>query len=414
MSDVIESLKAPFPWFGGKRRAAHLIWPRLGDVPNYVEPFFGSGAVLLNRPHVPGNEIVNDLDCYVANAWRAIRADPVAVAELCDWPVNEADLHARHRWLHARAEFRRRMENDPDYYDARIAAWWVWGISCWIGDNFCRPARQDSMPNVAGSKGVARKVPYLTTGGQVVARKVPGARGGRINAARSGNTQGESLGVRPSGAAPAEPLEELQRAGRGPDSSLVDVASAVPHDGREGRGPESAVPAIPRQLPAIVGTYKALESHRGEPIGKGVAKVQGEALCEWMASLSDRLRFTKVCCGDWTRVVTKAATFGQGMTAVLLDPPYDAGDSYDDVYGDLSRGVSAKVREWAIENGANPLLRIAMCGYEGEHAMPSDWECVSWKATGGYGNQSENKNRLRERIWFSPACLKPEPTLFDL
>ena len=100
------------------------------------------------------------------------------------------------------------------------------------------------------------------------------------------------------------------------------------------------------------------------------------------------------------------------MTAVFLDPPYDAGDTHDDVYGDLSRGVSGKVREWAIENGSNPLLRIALCGYEGEHQMPADWECVAWKATGGYGNQSGNENSKRERIWFSPACIKPQAELF--
>jgi site-specific DNA-adenine methylase len=43
-------MKAPFPWFGGKSRAAHLVWERFGNVPNYVEPFAGSLAVLLSRP----------------------------------------------------------------------------------------------------------------------------------------------------------------------------------------------------------------------------------------------------------------------------------------------------------------------------------------------------------------------------
>ena len=38
------ALRAPFPWFGGKRRVAPEVWERFGDVPNYVEPFFGSGA----------------------------------------------------------------------------------------------------------------------------------------------------------------------------------------------------------------------------------------------------------------------------------------------------------------------------------------------------------------------------------
>jgi hypothetical protein len=59
-------------------------------------------------------------------------------------------------------------------------------------------------------------------------------------------------------------------------------------------------------------------------------------------------------------------------------------------------------------------MRIALCGYEGEHEMPDSWECVPWKARGGYSSQGENaarENTYRERIWFSPHCLKL-PTLF--
>jgi DNA adenine methylase len=331
-------MKAPFPWFGGKSRAADIIWPRLGNVPNYVEPFCGSCAVLLARPHAPGNEIVNDRDAYVANAWRAMKMGGGEVAEMCDWPVNESDLHARHRWLHGRAEFRERMANDPELYDARIAAWWIWGLSCWIGDNFCRPRAQAATPHLSGGKGVARQIPHLSGG------------------------------------------------------------MGVDHD-------------VPDQIPNIVGTYNARTSHRGQPNGKGVAKFQADALETWFAILEERLRFTKVCCGDWSRVVTKAATWGQGLTGVLLDPPYDT-DGHGDVYGELSRGVSAPVRAWAIENGENPLLRIALCGYESEHEMPATWECVAWKAAGGYGSQSGNQNANRERIWFSPHCLRPELDLF--
>lgn len=63
-----EILKAPFPWFGGKSMVADIVWQRFGHVPNYIEPFFGSGAVLLGRPHSPGIETVNDLDCMVDKA----------------------------------------------------------------------------------------------------------------------------------------------------------------------------------------------------------------------------------------------------------------------------------------------------------------------------------------------------------
>lgn len=91
--------KAPFPWFGGKRRVAPIVWARFGDIKNYVEPFFGSGAVLLGRPDfdagVPPLETVNDKDGFVSNFWRAVQTAPDEVAHYADWPVNENDLHAR-------------------------------------------------------------------------------------------------------------------------------------------------------------------------------------------------------------------------------------------------------------------------------------------------------------------------------
>ena len=82
----MSALRAPFPWFGGKRRVAPEVWERFGDVPNYVEPFFGSGAVLLGRPakHAAKIETVNDLDGFVANFWRSVAHDPEATAR---WPT---------------------------------------------------------------------------------------------------------------------------------------------------------------------------------------------------------------------------------------------------------------------------------------------------------------------------------------
>jgi len=64
------TLKAPFPWFGGKSRAASLVWQRFGEVRNYVEPFAGSLAVLLGNPAPGCIETVNDKDCYLANFLR--------------------------------------------------------------------------------------------------------------------------------------------------------------------------------------------------------------------------------------------------------------------------------------------------------------------------------------------------------
>ena len=288
-------LRAPFPWFGGKSRVADLVWERFGDVANYVEPFFGSGAVLLARPHEPRIETVNDLDCMLANFWRAVQSDPDAVAKWCDWPVNEADLHARHLWLvEGLPAHRERMMTEPDYFDAKIAGWWVWGICQWIGSGWCAETHQKKQRPHVGNAGIG-------------------------------------------------------------------VHRKRPHVGNAGMG----------------GLFE---------------------------DLTARLRRVRVCCGDWSRVTGDSVTWRNGVTGVLLDPPYADGA---EVYSEGAR-ISSDVREWAIANGNNPLLRIALCGYEGEHAMPASWECVPWKAKGGYGSQRKdgtNENAKRERIWFSPHCL---------
>lgn len=333
-------MKAPFPWFGGKSRVAEMIWDHLGPVPNYVEPFAGSLAVLLLRPHPPGVETVNDKDTYLANFWRAVQGDPEAVAHHADWPVNEADLTARHLWLVCQEGFRERMITDPDHYDARIAGWWVWGISQWIGSGWCSRPEWRGRGSAGGApRGVHRKRPDIKRGGRGVTRQLPSLRG-------SGNAAGS--GIHGSGL------------------------------------PEKA-----------------------------------DAITEWMLALCDRLRNVRVACGDWKRITGRSPTECVGLTGILLDPPYGEGaDRRRNIYAQDCLEVSKDVREWAIAHGDNPRLRIALCGYEGEHAMPDTWRCRAWKAHGGYGNNGEGKGRdnsERERIWFSPHCLDPEaqPELFQ-
>jgi len=64
------ALYAPFPYWGGKALVAPVIWQHLGDVRHYLEPFAGSLAVLLGRPHRPRVETVNDLDGHLVNVYR--------------------------------------------------------------------------------------------------------------------------------------------------------------------------------------------------------------------------------------------------------------------------------------------------------------------------------------------------------
>jgi site-specific DNA-adenine methylase len=196
----MDDVKAPFPWFGGKRRVAPLVWAALGDVDNYVEPFAGSLAVLLERPlsHRRAAETVNDRDYYLANFWRALAAEPEAVAAWCDWPVNEVDLFARHLWLvnEGRARLAANMDADPDWYDTNIAGWWVWGINAWIGAGWCHgtgPHTYDTL-GTAG-QGVNRKRPHLGAG-QGVNRKRP-----HLGAGQGVNRKRPHLGNREPGEA---------------------------------------------------------------------------------------------------------------------------------------------------------------------------------------------------------------------
>ncbi len=315
-------IKSPFPYFGGKSRAATLVWPRFGAVRNYVEPFFGSGAMLLARPDGwSGTETVNDADGLLSNFWRAVKDDPAEVARWADWPVNENDLHARHAWLVGRKEtLQAWLEGDPDWYDAQAAGWWVWGMACWIGREFC-----------------SGKGPWAV-------REVEGRRQ-RVH---------------------------LGNAGQGVNRQLVHLGNA----------------------------------------GQGVNRQRVEELTEYFGQLAARLARVRVCCGDWKRVCGPAPTVRQGLTAVFLDPPYsDAAKRDPNLYRFDSEVVAHDVREWAIEHGDDPLMRIALCGYEGEHKFPRGWNCVLWKANGGCESQKRcpgghSINSYRERIWFSPHCFQ--------
>ena len=179
-----DTLTAPFPYFGGKSRACAQVWAAFGEVKNYVEPFCGSAAMLLGAPDGKRVETINDADGFVANFWRSVSKDDAAVAEAMDWPVNEADLFARHIWLVQQSEgLLARLHADPDYYDARIAGWWAWGACSWIGSGWCsgkgpwtvvdgevvRNAGQGvwrQLPHLSAGRGVNRQLPHLGDAGR--------------------------------------------------------------------------------------------------------------------------------------------------------------------------------------------------------------------------------------------------------
>jgi hypothetical protein len=342
-------VKAPFPYFGGKSRIAAEVWARLGSPARYIEPFAGSLAVLLARPQPwSGREIVNDADGLLVNTWRAMAHDPEAVAEWADWPATEPDLHARHAWLVGqREDITRHLEGDPGWYDAKAAGWWLWGIGLWIGSGWC-----------------SGDGPWRVTDGKLL---------------HAGN---DGRGVH-------RQLLHAGNDGRGVHRQLL-------HAGDDGQG-------IHRQL-----------LHAGND-GQG-AGWRRDRLLAAFEPIAARLRDALIMCGDWTRVVTPSVMFGTGKgrsgteaaCGVFLDPPYPHDEHSGAVYARDHADIADAVRDWAVANGDDPRLRIALCGYEGRWDMPG-WSEVAWKTKGGYASQGSdaNHNQKRERVWFSPHCAKP-------
>lgn len=322
----IETLAAPFSYFGGKSKVAKIVWRHFGaDIKNYIEPFCGSAAVLLARPAVryrahKHHERINDMDSMVSNFWRAVKyAPPERFAKACDQPYTEDDLIAWHYEIMKRRRkadggmrdtsdgpsLSDRLRANVKYYDLETAARWVWGTRGWIAPGF-------SDPN-------------------------------------------------------ASPASK-----KAPESEITSWAG-----------------------------------------GSAVAHLSG---------LHQRLKHVIVLNGDWEGAVkSETATTAKGITAVFLDPPYDTAGRTENVYVNDDGNVAKKVREWALANGTNPMMRIALCGYRREHDddIPDEdaelkeerWYRFRWKAPGGYSHQKKtgksqgHENSFEETIWFSPHCI---------
>jgi len=364
-----------------------------------------------SSPHPPRIETINDADCYVANFWRATSKDPEAVAEYADGPVNEAGLHAQHRWLVLSDEakaFRERMRREPDYFDAKVAGWWCWGLCCWIGGGWCTtPADGDdayasgTTPAIAGrdGKGLGVHRSILLGGGE-----------GQLG-----------HGVHAKGERPEEWNQvPLLASFPGTGGKGVHVDSISDHNRPQladafsrGRGVHNDN-HLPQRIPQSAGDY-------GD--GKGVNQVndQNRGICaqrrawllDWFGRLRDRLRTVRVCCGDWLRVCdSESVTTRLGVTGIFFDPPYGHGADRDsNLYATDCLGVAAKVRAYCLERGGNPKMRICLAGYAGEgheELEAASWSVVEWQAQGGYGNRSAKgkENAKKERLWFSPHCAR--------
>jgi hypothetical protein len=255
-----------------------------------------------------------------------------------------------------------RLEGDLDYYDAKVAGWWVWGASCWIGQGWC-----------AGNGAWSTEV---DDEGYTILVKKPSSDG--VSRQRQQITSQQGIFV-------TRQVPRLSATGQGVNRSMPEMAS-----------------------------QRGVTRKRFDTQDKSVLR-KTENLVLWMQDLADRFRDVRVLCGDWSRAVTPSVTTYHGTVALFLDPPYDGKEREMGLYPIDSGTVASDTRAWCLENGDNPQLRIALCGYsEHDELEHAGWERFEWKTVGGYGNQGKSDkakgkaNASREVIWFSPHCLKPD------
>lgn len=118
----------------------------------------------------------------------------------------------------------------------------------------------------------------------------------------------------------------------------------------------------------------------------------------YFAELANRLKDVTIHHGDWINLANAAAMESRhSRVAILLDPPYSYRTGREKgLYLTDSADVASYVHRWALAVAkTRPKLKIALCGYAGEHQMPPTWTAFAWNSKLGKG---------KERIWFSPSC----------
>ena len=352
--------------------------------------------------------MVCDTDGALCNFWRAIRSDPEEVAHWADYPTIHQDLTARHRWLiQWTIDHGPKLSEDPDYFDAQAAGWWVWGISLWIGPGWCQTA-PDWMPHpnhTGGGQGVSVQRtgrPHMhnssATGSGVSAQKqfardqvpviqtFPGARG--VSAQSSGK----------------RPRVPDKRGGRGVASQRAS-RDQIPHTSSQYSG--HAVTA--QNVKARESMPRSNDQYSGHPVS-AQSKTRTD-LVDWFDRIAARLKGVIVLNRGWESAVTPTVLMQtpsgpKPPVGILLDPPYLT-EERSKIYGsDMVLGESNRVArasyEWALAHGGR--YRIAYCCHENDFLVPDGWTFET-NTFGGIKDVKRFAER-RDLVMFSPACVQ--------
>lgn len=104
-------MDGPLKWHGGKHYFAKKFIELMPQHVHYVEPFFGGGAVLLEKNPVGVSEVVNDLNFELTNFWsvlkdqdqfeqfqRAMEATPFSEVEFVESDADDDVPNPRANW----------------------------------------------------------------------------------------------------------------------------------------------------------------------------------------------------------------------------------------------------------------------------------------------------------------------------
>ena len=393
-------LSSPFPYYGGKSRWIDLVFARIGKVGVWSEPCCGTAVMTLNNPEPAPREVICDLNAFICNFYRSLVGDYEQSAYWADWPTNHHDLTARHRWLLAQGpELRERMVADPHDYDPKIAGYWCWGQSSWIGHGWCDGTNWEQVPNMPGAgghKGVQMQRVNLPV--EDKRPKVPDGGGSGVSAQRD-RVPGEGM-----------PCVQVG-GGRGVQQQRVSVPDKIPLFSNSASG-----------LPSGSGVQIQRRGFQGDnrvrlPEGDGV--LDGSRLRPWFRAIAERLARCIILNRGWEWALTDSVlqqtpSSPKPQVGVFLDPPYrtqrkDGGKRSTGLYqGDnaaASDAVAAATYAWALEHGDK--YRVVYCMHEGDFPIPPGWTAETMGFSGH--RDPAKKEKAVDQVMFSPACV-PVPT----
>ena len=356
---------------------------------------------------------MNGLLC---NFWRAVKFDPEQTAHWAQWPTVHLDLTARHKWL---VEWGSgnvdALREDPEYYDAKVAGWWCWGVSNWIGGGFCDAVEpHDKRPSIQPKKGGGRGISAQRKG--LAHDQIPHVKnvdgGSGVQAQRKGLVHDKiphvkhkpgGQGIQPQ----RKQVEHDQRphvkvnpGGQGIQAQRTDlVHDKIPivQVNSGGRGVQAQRKDIIHDKIPIVQVRAG---------GRGVSAQREISVSEWFEALSARLYKTVILNRDWKSgtspsILGNTASY-RGIAAVFLDPPYltsDRANLYRSDTDGTSDRAAREAYEWAVEHGEE--YRVAYACHEGDFPVPEGWDA---ETTSFKGVRNERERQERDMVMFSPAC----------